>query len=378
MIAFNDSKAGYDTWLQAQLGSDFVAADLEQKNGLMRDSAFVFLRGTYWRWAEMILEICPDLASAPQVLAVGDIHLENYGTWRDADGRLVWGVNDFDEAAPMPYAIDLVRLAASALLGGDERKNALETITKALLKGYAKGLAAPSPVVLDRDWPELRADVIVDEDRRDKFWKKIDARINEPAPPRFQTALAAAMPEQGVAFDTARRVAGTGSLGRPRWIGVADWRGGGVVREAKVLVTSGWSLAHGVAAAPIRAFEIATGRFRAPDPWYSVTDNIVVRRLSPNNRKIEADKRGAFLLEPSMHEAMGFELANIHLGAAEAGAAIQADLRARKPGWLAANVAAAVDAVRADYKQFRKRGSKKQSPESDAAAGEVARASETN
>ena len=378
MIAFTDSKAHYDAWLQTQIGSDFVAADLADKSALMRDSAFVFLRGSYWRWAETILDICPDLAGAPQVLAVGDIHLENFGTWRDADGRLVWGVNDFDEAAQMPYAIDLVRLAASALLGGDDRNGAIDTITKAVLKGYAKGLAAPSPVVLDRDWPELRADVIVDEDRRDKFWKKIDARTNEPAPPRFQKALAAAMPEPVVAFDTARRVAGTGSLGRPRWIGVADWRGGAIVREAKVLVTSGWPLAHGDAAAPIRAFEIATGRFRAPDPWYSVTEGIVVRRLSPNNRKIEADKRGAFLLEPSMHEAMGFELANVHMGTANAAAAIQADLRPRKSGWLAANVAAAVDAVRADYKQFRKRGPKKQSPDTDATDADVARPGETN
>ena len=50
------------------------------------------------------------------MLAVGDIHLENFGTWRDADGRLVWGVNDFDEAAEMPYALDLIRLATSALV----------------------------------------------------------------------------------------------------------------------------------------------------------------------------------------------------------------------------------------------------------------------
>jgi hypothetical protein len=355
MISFLDSKAQYDTWMQGQLGSDFVAADLDEKNSLMRDSAFVFLRGTYWRWAETILEVCPDLATAPDVLAVGDIHLENFGTWRDVDGRLVWGVNDFDEAAMMPYTIDLVRLATSAILGGDDRKGALDTITSAILRGYGEGLAAPSPIVLDRDWASLRADVVVPEDRRDKFWKKIDARDNAPAPPRFQKALAAAMPEPGVGFDTARRVAGTGSLGRPRWIGVATWRGGPIVREAKALLTSGWLLARGHAEAPIRAGDIAAGRYRAPDPWYDVADGIVVRRISPNNRKIEADKRGAFLLEPETHEAMGFELANIHLGTGEASDAILADLRGRKPGWLAANVEAAAAAVRADYKQFKKR-----------------------
>jgi hypothetical protein len=355
MISFADSKSRYDDWLQNQLGTDFVQADLDEKNNLMRDSAFVFLRGTYWRWAETILDVCPDLTKAPQVLAVGDIHLENFGTWRDADGRLVWGVNDFDEAAEMPYAIDLIRLAASALLGGDDRKGALETITSAILKGYGKGLAAPSPIVLDRDWADLRADVIVEEDRRDKFWKKIDARTNEPAPPRFEKALSTAMPEQGLPFDTARRVAGTGSLGRPRWIGVATWRGGPVVREAKALLPSGWSLAHGDPAAPIRAGDIAAGRFRAPDPWYNVADGIVVRRLSPNNRKIEADKRGAFLLKPDMHETMGVELANIHAGTGDSREAIMTDLKARKSGWLAANVTAAVDAVRADFKQFKKR-----------------------
>ena len=79
---------------------------------------FQFLRGTYWRWAETIHEpkVCPELEGAPQVLCVGDIHVENFGTWRDADGRLIWGVNDFDEAAVMPYLHDIVRLATSAVL----------------------------------------------------------------------------------------------------------------------------------------------------------------------------------------------------------------------------------------------------------------------
>ena len=31
-------------------------------------------------------------------LSVGDLHVENFGTWRDSEGRLIWGINDFDEA----------------------------------------------------------------------------------------------------------------------------------------------------------------------------------------------------------------------------------------------------------------------------------------
>ncbi len=49
------------------------------------------------------------------VLAVGDLHVENYGTWRDPEGRWVWGINDFDEAFPMAFTIDLVRLSTSTL-----------------------------------------------------------------------------------------------------------------------------------------------------------------------------------------------------------------------------------------------------------------------
>src|SRR5262245_20684828 len=106
----------YDRWLRTQLDGDIVESDLRAKWDKMSDGPFPFLRATYWRWAQTILDICPDLAAAPPVLAVGDIHLENFGTWRDNDGRLVWGVNDFDEAAEMPYPLDLVRLATSAML----------------------------------------------------------------------------------------------------------------------------------------------------------------------------------------------------------------------------------------------------------------------
>lgn len=356
MMDFASSKTNYERWLAGLLGSDLVAADLAAKADAMRESAFVFLRGTYWRWAELAPEWFPELMASPAVLAVGDIHLENFGTWRDADGRLAWGVNDFDEAAEMPYCLDLVRLAASALLGGDDRKNASRTIAEAIIEGYRKGLATPSAIVLERDWPWLRQAVIVPEDRREKFWKKLDALVEEPAPDRFRKALAAAMPEKGLSFRTSRRVAGTGSLGRPRWVGVADWRGGVVVRESKALVASAWSLARGRGDAAILSGEIAGGRYRVPDPWYRVADAIVTRRLSPNNRKIEADKRGAFLLEADMHALMGQELANVHLGTGKAGSAAQitAHLAALPAGWLTAAAEKAADATRTEWKQFKK------------------------
>jgi len=61
-----------------------------------------------------ITAYCHGLDGAPTVLAIGDVHLENFGTWRDVESRLVWGVNDVDEACRLPYTQDLVQLATSA------------------------------------------------------------------------------------------------------------------------------------------------------------------------------------------------------------------------------------------------------------------------
>ena len=88
------------------------------------------------RWAQWWPAVCDelehdghpgqDLGKAPQVLGIGDLHVENFGTWRDAESRLVWGINDFDEACCLPYTHDLVRLAASgrfAIQEGHQKAN---------------------------------------------------------------------------------------------------------------------------------------------------------------------------------------------------------------------------------------------------------------
>lgn len=362
MADIHQSTKAYEDWLRRQLGRDLVDEDLTHKHDKMRESPFAFLRATYWRWAETVLEICPEIADAPHTLCVGDIHLENFGTWRDADGRLVWGVNDFDEAAEMPYVLDLVRLGASALVAGRPQATRYDAICTELLTGYREGLKSPRPIVLDRDQRWLRELVEVSEKKREKFWKKIEKVKAERAPPRYRKVLSAAMPDPDVAIDkTARRVAGAGSLGRPRWIGMSDWRGAPVVREAKAVVQSAWVLAHNKGKGKIRCGEATNGRYRAIDPWYRIADGIVVRRLSPNNRKIEAGEELGPLLSPDMLRLMGFDLAGVHLGTADHSKAIQRDLARRKPGWLktsASKMAKAIEAEHIEWKQSKPETSK--------------------
>ena len=354
-----ESTEAYEEWLRECLRGEVVEKDLCAKHEKMSDGPFPFLRATYWRWAETILAICPKLATAPPVLAVGDIHLENYGTWHDADGRLIWGVNDFDEAAEMPYALDLVRLGTSAALGCPNIKS-IGVICTNLLRGYRDGLDDPKPIVLDHDQAWLRKLLTLRNGERKDFWKDIEKLKppKKPLKPRYLRALRRAMPEQGLEIDYRRRKAGAGSLGRPRFVGIAEWRGGTVVREVKAALPSAWTRPKGHGAPRVRCDEAATARYRSPDPWYALIDDVVVRRLSPNNRKLEAETDAIKLVDKRMLRLMAHDLAAVHLGRRDIRAAIQHDLEKRGGGWLAEAVERAAAFVRDEQGEWKKKSKK--------------------
>jgi hypothetical protein len=349
----------YEAWLAAQLKGKIVRRDLVRKHEKMRDSAFSFLRATYWRWAETCLDICSDAAAAPAVLAVGDIHLENYGTWRDREGRVVWGVNDYDEAAQMPYVLDIIRLATSAVLAGKRDPLSLREICASVLDGYERGIEAPRAFILDRDHVTMRKKFVVGEAERVKFWGKIDAQHTEALKKKSKPDLAwrkifaAALPEPMPVIYWPR-TAGTGSLGRPRWVAYGTWRNGPLLREGKALVPSGWVRAHG-GPAGFRLNEAATGGHRSPDPWYNVDGALLVRRLSPNNHKIDLVAQPD-LLNPDILRAMGRDLAAAHLSQLSRRAAVLKDLRSRKSSWFRDCVEKAAKAVTREYAEWTNSG----------------------
>jgi uncharacterized protein (DUF2252 family) len=61
-----------------------------------------------------------------------------FGTWRDVQGRLVWGVNDFDEACRWPFTHDLVRLTTSVFLAVDENHLSIpnDVVCQCVVEGY--------------------------------------------------------------------------------------------------------------------------------------------------------------------------------------------------------------------------------------------------
>src|SRR3989449_6057446 len=102
----------YEAWLAERI--PLVKSDLELKHHAMSAGIFPFLRATFYRWAARWRALVGDVAAAPTVLAVGDLHVENFGTWRDAEGRVGWAGNDVYEAGPLPDTQDLVAPAPRA------------------------------------------------------------------------------------------------------------------------------------------------------------------------------------------------------------------------------------------------------------------------
>ena len=351
--------AGYEAWLAKFCPLN--VPDLTYKHAQMADAndAFPFFRGTYYRWAALWPAACPELAAAPRVLAIGDLHVENFGTWRDADGRLCWGINDFDEADHLPYTDDLVRLAVSARLV--RKAGALHTKTadacRAILDGYRGALkAGGTPFVLEEQNTELRAVATAAERDPVHFWAKLTKLLDGPAvtpPTEAQAALLRDLPAQGLnpAFRF-RPKAGMGSLGRPRYVAIAEWSGGRVCREAKAIAPAATVWASGSTETASKMSEAIGRAVRTPDPFYRPEDGWVIRRLAPHCSRIGLDSLGK-VDAGRVLTAMGAETANVHLGTAKAGATVLDDLAKRSTGWLEAAARKMTDVIEQDWTAWR-------------------------
>lgn len=139
----------FDTTFGELLAADPAAFRVKFRK--MAGSAFAFYRGTaclFYSDLERERHGGPYLDERTgRVWIHGDLHAENFGTYMDANGRLVFNVNDFDEAYVGPFTWDLKRFAASvALLGyakalGDEQITELVRIYAAAYRERIRALA---------------------------------------------------------------------------------------------------------------------------------------------------------------------------------------------------------------------------------------------
>ena len=263
------------------------------------------------------------------LVAVGDLHVENFGIWRDSRNRLVWGINDFDEACQLPFTFDLVRLATSIILAAEavEIEAPIDKVTELLIAGYEDGLkAAGAPILLENgDCHELLALVSTVNVPPASFWtKKLNDDDNpemtaKELPRGLEDVFRPAFPRGSTpAYRRERKPGGLGSLGRRRYMAVLKHGDDQyIAREAKALVPSALSWLEMRPAAMSLTATLLQRAVRSPDPWLQVHDRWLVRQLAPDAFKIElpASKEDSRLVfAPNLLRAMGFETANVHLG----------------------------------------------------------------
>ena len=338
---------------------DVVEPDLRLKHRRMAAAPFLFLRATFYRWVPLWQEACSELWRTPKLLAVGDLHIENFGTWRDAEGRLCWGVNDFDEAFAMPYAIDLVRLATSALLVARHERLRLsaEEVCAALLGGYSETIAGDGgrPFVLEEEHAALRTMAMGAERDPVRFWAKLAAAKTAKAPRAVRKLLRQAMPESEGWPRIARRIAGLGSLGRPRFVALGAAQGGMVAREAKAMLPSAFAWASDIKAERCFVGDLADAAIRSPDPFYGPRKGWTLRRLGPHCSAIELDDLPKRRDHRVILKAMGRETANVHWGSPEALAVVRRDLKRRGKRWLHEAASRMAEATIKDWQAWRQR-----------------------
>ncbi len=350
-----EATKSYESWLAEQ--TSIISSDLKLKHQQMSADIFSFMRATFYRWVELWRAHCAHLSKSPVVLAVGDLHVENFGTWRDDEGRLAWGINDFDEAFELPYANDLVRLATSAHLAILANHLAIKPADacEAILKGYAKGLKSGGEAfVLAEEHQWLRLTVASELRNPVRFWEKLSSLppIKTQIPAKVDKVLREALPEKRLRYRVVHRVAGLGSLGRQRFLALADWNGGLIAREAKALVPSACVWLNGKSDARSQYEKVITQAIRCPDPSLEVRKSWIVRRLAPDCSRVELAALPKGHDEHKLLEAMGRETANVHLGTKQAMEKIKRDLRKRPRGWLHEVARTMLEATTEDWKSW--------------------------
>jgi hypothetical protein len=349
----------YEKWLRRELG--VFEDDLLLKARRLTEDPSAFLRGTFYRWMQLWPDICKKLADAPVVLSVGDLHAANFGTWRDARDQLVWGINDFDEAAPLPYALDLTRLAASVELASitQELKISLEEACEVILDGYEESLeCGGKPFILNDENEWLGRAYLEGRKSADEYWMKLEQLpdVEVEIPDEARIALEAALPARGLEYRLKHRLAGVGSLGRPRYTALAIFEDEPIARETKPLLPSAalWAdTKHKYA--EIYYEEVLARAVRSLDPLVKVYEGWVVRRLAPDCHRIELSELRPEREEKRMLRAMGWETGNIHLGTPNAIRAVLKDLKTRKEDWLVKAAGKMVKATLKDWEMWKAR-----------------------
>jgi uncharacterized protein (DUF2252 family) len=224
---------------------------LSLKYQAMRSDPFVFLRGACHLFYQR-LPTSGIFKTAPLVWSCGDLHLENFGSYK-GDNRLAYfDLNDFDEAALAPASWDVVRMLTSLRVGAKSlglKPGQAQTLCEAFLHSYGHALTTGKALWVEPQtahgrvkdlFEKVRDRQRVDflDDRTELKGKRralnLDGKRALPASAAQRDKVVAFMqdfadtqphPAFYKVLDVARRIAGTGSLGVERYAILVQGKG---------------------------------------------------------------------------------------------------------------------------------------------------------
>ncbi|RYY52221.1 MAG: DUF2252 domain-containing protein, partial [Chitinophagaceae bacterium] len=85
---------------------------VELKYGAMAENAFRFFRGTCHLFYQRLSRVS-GIPASPIAWLCGDLHMENFGSYRADNGLVYFDLNDFDEAVLAPALWEVIRMVAS-------------------------------------------------------------------------------------------------------------------------------------------------------------------------------------------------------------------------------------------------------------------------
>jgi uncharacterized protein (DUF2252 family) len=243
-----------ETWVAERIREFNAGRDpqrLALKHRIMRASVFAFLRGTCHLFYER-LPAASLFRGAPLAWICGDLHLENFGSYK-GDNRLVYfDLNDFDEAALAPCTWELVRIVTSILVGGESiglDKGQARTLSRRFLDGYVAAIEDGKSRWVERETAQGMVRKLLDSLRLRKRQEFLDSRTvrvrgrrkmrldgkrtlpvtvkQRERIKRFMRKFAKQQPNPKFyrLLDVARRIAGTGSLGVERYALLIEGKG---------------------------------------------------------------------------------------------------------------------------------------------------------
>lgn len=160
IIAYNLPLVADDRRIKSEGGRDLTREALGRKLAALAKSPFSFFRGTFHLMALDVLRarVPESERRAPDALIVGDLHLENFGVYRGASGKLVFDVNDFDDVGMGPADFDLLRLCTSAFLLTDVPLASRTAAAEALAGGWQEGVQRIGGRFPVRSFDDAKAD----------------------------------------------------------------------------------------------------------------------------------------------------------------------------------------------------------------------------